>query len=456
MDDLKSARTDIETAEPEPAASSPIVRKRTPIWLIALRVIVPILFVAVAIVFVGYLTATRPPVASKPIEEREWIVRTVLAKKISVAPELRLFGSVVPGREVELRPLVGGRVIRVGENFAEGGIVRKGELLVEIDPFDYQATQRERVAQLSEARSRLNEFRLELKGAEDSLTADQRQLKIRETDAERKELLVRRGTGSQKSLDDARLALNEQRQRIIDRRRQIATLKTKITQQLSAIARAEVALERAQKDLRETKLLAPFEGFLRNIQIAVGKKISTNDRVAQLIAAKRLEVSFQVSDEQYGRLVAAGAVRGKKAAILWRTRARTFKYSAVIERVSGQVASDTGGVVLYARIENTGLDTVLRPGVFVQVVIRDKVYKNVYRLPDEALARGKHVYVVVAGQKEGDAAAKEKTWRLERRTVKVVGRQGNDVLVQGGISPGDRIVAATFPEIGPGAKVIPR
>lgn len=436
------------------APAPPRHRPRTPVWMVILRIVVPLLILAGAFMFFGGMVATKPKVKSKPIAERVWIVQTITASKISVAPRLRLYGTIAAGRDVELRPLVAGRVIRVGKNFAEGGLVRKGDLLVEIDRFEYQAVVKERLAQLGEARSRLSEFRIDLQGEENSLKSDQLQIKLREREVERRQLLVNRRTGSQKALDDSTLALNDQKQRRIDRVRRIATIKTKIIQQLSAIERAQVALERAQRDLRETKLFAPFDGFLRDLQAAIGKKISVNDRVARLVDARWLEASFQVSDEQYGRLIAAGVVRGKKADIVWRTRAKTFKYVAVIERISGQVASGSGGVVLYARIKNTSLNTILRPGVFVEVAIHDRVYNNVYRLPDEALVGTATIYVAV--KQPAGADDKSPVWRLERRVVKVVGRQGNDILVQGALKPGDRVVASTFPEIGPGAKVTPR
>jgi RND family efflux transporter MFP subunit len=434
-------------------------RPRTPIWLFVVRLVVPILILAGAFMFFSAMVATKPKVKSKPIAERVWIIQTVTAKKISVAPRLRLYGTIAAGRDVEFRPLVAGRVVKVGKNFAEGGLVKKGDLLVEIDPFEYKATVKERDAQLSEARSRLSELNIELMGEETSLKADERQIKIRLREVERRQLLVNRGTGSQKALDDSNLALNDQKQRRTDRLRRVATLKTKIAQQTSVIERAKVALERAERDLRETKLFAPFDGFLRDLQTAVGKKIGVNDRVARLVDARWLEASFQVSDEQYGRLIAAGGVRGKTAKIVWRTRAKTFRYQAVIERISGQVASDSGGVVLYARIKGTDLDTVLRPGVFVQVVIADRVYNNVYRLPDEALVGTNTVYIAVKQKPAAPAKAGKKqkpVWRLAKRLVKVVGRQGNDILVQGKINPGDRVVSSTFPEIGPGAKVTPR
>ena len=72
----------------------------------------------------------------------------------------------------------------------------------------------------------------------------------------------------------------------------------------------------------------------------------------------------------------------------------------------------------------------------------DTTYRDVFRLPDDALDDGRFVYIAVDE-------------RLVRRPVSVAGRVGNDILVRGEIADGDRVVARTFPEIGPGLKVDP-
>ena len=118
--------------------------------------------------------------------------------------------------------------------------------------------------------------------------------------------------------------------------------------------------------------------------------------------------------------------------------AAEFHIPATIARVSGRVGA-SGRVNLFP-IAATETTTLLRPGVFVEVRMADTTYRNVFRLPDDALAGGRFVYVVVDE-------------RLMRRPVTLAGRVANDILVRGEIADGDRIVARTFPEIGPGLKV---
>ena len=406
----------------------------------ARKTVLPILILLIAFGFAGYLRATKPPMERTQIQERVWIVSAVPASITTARPTLKLYGEIVAGQEVELRPLVSGRVVKLGPNFADGGIVQKGEMLVTIDRFDYAANVAERQAQLAEARAKYKELEAEHIAERTLLASDRLQIGLRERDVLRRENLKKRGAGSEKSLDDSRMALTDQRKQLAEREKRIATLASRIVQQNAIIARAEVALKRAERDLEETRLTAPFAGFLRDISTSLGKRVGTNDRVARLINAEWLEARFQISDDEYGRLIAVGPLKGLEAKVIWRTRAKAFTYKATIERTSGQIDSGSGGVHLFARIKNTNVKTVLRPGAFVEVHIKDRTYDKVVRIPDGALHGEDTVYVVVDG-------------RLQARKVKVVARTGNDVLVRGPLKSGERIVATVFAEIGPGVKV---
>ena len=119
---------------------------------------------------------------------------------------------------------------------------------------------------------------------------------------------------------------------------------------------------------------------------------------------------------------------------------KTFRFPATIERVASQVDAKSGGVNLYARIAKTDIETVLRPGIFVEVVIKDRAYDKVVRLPVSALHQGKLVYVVVKG-------------RLQERSVNIVARAGNDILVRGALKPDEKVLVSRFAEIGKGVRV---
>lgn len=404
------------------------------------KAVVPVAVLGGAFLVFQYMMATRPTVVRKPVAEKVYFVDTVKASKRTIVPRLVLYGNIVAGRQVDLRPLVTGRVVRVARTFSDGGIVRKGDLLVEIDPFDYRIAVTERKAQLSEAQARLTEIEADLKGEKALIRHGRNQIELRQRDLDRRKALLERGAGTAKLLDDSKLALSSQQQKLEERIRRSRTLEARTVQQKAVIARAEWALTRAERNLRDTRLVAPFDGFLSEISTEIGKKVGVNDKIARLTDAGRFETEFQVSDAQYGRLVREGRVIGRPASIVWQTGGRNFTFPATIARVSGLVSSASGGVNLFARLQATDTTTLLRPGVFVEVRMADTTYRNVFQLPDDALEDGRFVYIAVDE-------------RLVRRRVTVAGRIGNDILVRGEIADGDRIVARTFPEIGPGLKV---
>ncbi|MDH3978805.1 MAG: HlyD family secretion protein, partial [Gammaproteobacteria bacterium] len=95
----------------------------------------PLLIIGITAVIIWTLVATRPQLEAVEAPEQIWNVDVIKAQHAEVTPLLGLFGEVVAGRRSELRPSVNGVIVEIGENFHDGGIVKKGELLVQIDPF---------------------------------------------------------------------------------------------------------------------------------------------------------------------------------------------------------------------------------------------------------------------------------------------------------------------------------
>ena len=404
-----------------------------------MRIVLPIVFLAASIALAAFLMTNRPQLASAPPEERVWVVEAVEIAYGELQPELTLFGEVIAGREVEMRALVAGPVVALGENFVEGGSVRRGELLVAIDPFDSQALLDERTAQRAEARARAEEIVASSYAESQAIEREIEQADMIADDVARYEVLRSRGTVSQKALDDARLALSRQREAVIVRRNAFDTWATKLAQQNAIIDRLEVGVRRARRDLDRTRLLAPMDGFLSDTSAAIGKRLSVNDRVARLVAAEALEVHVNLSDSQYGRLLDEGGLKGRAARVVWKVGARSIAADAVIERTGAQIDAASGGVSVYARLKGVDLKSPLRPGAFVEVTLKDRRYSDVARLPESAL-HGDTVYAV-----EGD--------RLAARRVEVLAHYGDDMVVRGELKDGDRVVTTRFTEIAPGVKV---
>ncbi len=410
------------------------------------RLVLPALLIAVATMGFLYLRATRPETTPAPAEERARPVAAIEARYVDIRPAIVEFGTVVAGSVVELRPLVAGRIAELGPGFVEGAVVRKGETLVVIDRFDYEIEVADKEAAVAESRARLEEARAELDAERRLLTIAREQAALRMADLERKRELSERGTLSRKARDDATIAANEAKRSVGTAEQRLERLAARIEQSSAALARSEAALKQARRDLDETLLAAPEDGYLADAAAAAGQRVGTGDRLARLIVARRLEVSFQLKRGDFGRLAGGEGEQtvdrllGRAVSVTWRVGPRDFAYDAIIERLDAEIDPASGGIGVRARLVDPDPGAPLRPGAFVEVRIPGELYRGVLRLPEGAVDREGNVYVIEEG-------------RLAPRRVELLRRMARDVLVRADIAPGARIVTTHFPEIGPGQRV---
>jgi RND family efflux transporter MFP subunit len=364
---------------------------------------VPLLLLLGTILIIVVLFATRQELAPVEQPERVWPVEAIEIRRQSVQPRLTLFGETVAGRRSELRALVSGPIVKIGENFHEGGLVAAGDLLIQVDPFAYETMLAERRAQLREAEVRLEQLRRDLRRTRD---------------------LFAQKSVSQRDLDNAELSV-EQQEAVVEQRR--------------------IDVQRAQRNLADTRLTAPYAGVVGNVNANLGKHLGTNDKVADLIDTSALEVRFSLSNDQYGRLLQSDdAVVGRPVEITWTVGRQAITWPGHIARVGAEITSATGGVDVYAVLDTGGRQITLRPGAFVSVTVPDRRYEDVFVAPETSLYGANEVFVI-------------EDERLAARRVRVVGYSGHDVLFvadgEPALADGDRVVTTQLREAGAGVRV---
>lgn len=433
------------TGDASPGNSTAMPRTQRSILAAVLRIglksILPIVVIAAG--YLGYrtLVATKPEAPVRPKQEQAYAIKSVIAKPGDYQPAITLFGSTVAGRQVDIRALVSGKIIETSDSLREGGQVDAGSLLLKIDPIDYQTALAELHAQLSETKAKVGEFESSLATSQQSLAHARNQLNLAEVDLQRAEPLAKRGTVSERTLDDRRQVVFQRRQSADELENNLKVWESRIAQQHAAVVRIENAIERAGRRLQETELHAPFSAYVTEVGAQVGRIVSVNDKVATLIDSNWIEARFNLTDEQFGRLVSEeGKLTGRRINVRWILGSNTFSYTATIERLGARISSATGGVEVYARIENPNEPLPLRPGAFVEIDVPDTLYESVFRLPSAALYNSDRVYVI-----EDD--------RLVTRKVKVVGGIEEDLLLEGDLKSGDRVLATRISTPGDGVKV---
>ncbi|MEQ8848901.1 efflux RND transporter periplasmic adaptor subunit [Botrimarina sp.] len=288
-----------------------------------------------------------PPPAAKEVFLR---TRVELIEATDYPVVVRTNAVVQAHNPVTLAAEVTGKVARVSPSFLTGAYFSDGEVLVEIDPRDYQTA-------LSIARS--------------ELAASQSALKLAELNEERKLRLIEDNAVSQAEVDGAS-ATREQAEADVE------LAKTRVVQ-------AELNLER-------TRVVAPFDGRVRTNLVGVGQIAAVNSPLGEVFAVDFAEVRLPISGEQRRyldlpefpddppvRATLRDAIGGSNDHV----------WDAEIVRTEGVLDADSRDVVAIARVDDPfGRQTSrppLRIGQPVTAAIEGQTLNNVVALPRGAV-----------------------------------------------------------------------
>lgn len=409
--------------------------------LLLLKVTIPLAILAGSAGIYFYLKSTKPKIPAKAQTEKAWSVYATQVVFENYQPALTLYGEVVAGRKVDLRALVAGEIIKVSDNLRTGGIVAKGETLLQIDPFKYEGALRDNKASLRSAKAKLNEILSSIEAEKSALIFEQEQLEIAVRDLTRAVQLSKDGTVSKRVVDDRKVLVSQRTQNVEKRKNNLEIELAKAEQQRATIERWTWSVEQAERDVNDTTLASPFEAYVSDATAQAGRIVSANDNVATLLDKNWVDVKFTLSDAQYGRILAAEEkLFGRDVQIRWRVGIKPLLYNAKIERVNPIITSESGGVELFARVSNPNEGAPLKPGAFVEVLFPDRHYKNIVRLPQTSLFDTTYVYLI-------------KKNRLVKEKIELVGAVGNHIFVRGELKGGDTVLLTRLSNVGTGLKV---
>lgn len=387
------------------------------------------------------LIASKPEKKVRPIFPRVYTVETVIVKSADYQPIISLYGEVVAGRSVDLRSLVSGQVISVSPKLKSGGMVVKGEALVEIDRFNYEGQLREAKANVAETKAHILENEAGVRLEITRLASVKEQLALAQKDLDRIQKLRKRGTATSKQVEDKTLTLSQRRQSVEQSKVSIITAKAKLAQQQAALERLTWKIELSQRNLKDTVLVAPFSGIIRSTQVQAGKLVGANDVLVSMYQSDLLEARFILTDERFGRIQADGdGLIARPVTVAWTVGGKKYSYDAKIDRIGAEIASTRGGVEVFATIAQNNNDIALRPGAFVDINLADRTFENHISLPDTALYNGDTVYVV-------------ESKKLVGKAVSVASFDGETVLIESGISAGDEVLTTRISEVSNGLRI---
>ncbi len=332
-------------------------------------------------------------------------VITVRSEPVPMVTELP--GRTTPFMVAELRPQVTG-IIRQRQ-FTEGGEVKAGQSLYQIDPSSYQAALDSARATLARAEANLEAARLK---------------------AGRHAELVRIEAVSRQANDDAAAALKQAE---------------------ADVAAARAAVDKARIDLDFTRVTSPISGRIGRSAVTPGALVTANQPAA-LATVQQLDPIHvdltQSSAEllQLRRAIEAGRVQRSAAGVPVRLVLEDGSLYAAEGRLAFSevtVDPDTGSVTLRAQFPNPKGE--LLPGMYVRARLEQGTQRDAILVPHAALsrdARGNALVMTVNAEN-----------KVEPRIVKAGQSLAAHWVVTEGLAAGERVIVEGLQKVRPGAAV---
>ncbi|MBJ6761272.1 efflux RND transporter periplasmic adaptor subunit [Myxococcaceae bacterium JPH2] len=344
-------------------------------------------------------TAAKPP-------PPEVVVAEVVTR--SLAENAEFTGALAAVQSVELRPRVGGYIEAV--RFTEGGIVKSGQVLFELDS---------RVAEAALARAQAD-----LHQAEEARTLAERRF-------ERAEHLVGQQALAQGDFD---------------------VFAAEKAQSGARVEAAKAAVRAAEIEVHDTRVRAPISGRVGHAIVTQGNLVSGGNANATLlttiVSVDPLYVYFDVDEPTYLRFAGAAGRRadGRVAPAPVRvalTGEDGFPHEARLDFLDNRVDSKNGTARARAVLPNP--DGKLTAGLFARVRLETTTAQPTLLIQEQAVGtdqQGRFVYVVRPDQS------------VEQRRVELGATESGLRVVRKGLSPRERIILKGFAR--PGMTVTPK
>jgi membrane fusion protein, multidrug efflux system len=313
---------------------------------------------------------------------------------------INALGTVTPLATVTIHPQISGPLVKIA--FTEGQMVKRGDLLVQIDPRPYQAA---------------------LDQAAGQLKRDQAALANAKVDQERYKTLL-----AQNSVSDQTFAT------------QVAT----VAQDEATVATDQATLEAAKLNLEYCRITSPVAGLVGLRQVDIGNLMQANTtEIVVVTQLQPMSVLFTVPEDSLSDILQRLRA-GQKLAVDAYDRSLTNKIaSGTLSNADNEIDTTTGTLKLRATFDNSKFE--LFPSQFVNVRLLLDTLHNAIVVPGAAMqqgASGSYVYVV-----KPDST-------VSMRAVTPGPTSGDLVSVSKGLQPGERVVVDGADQLRDGAHVV--
>jgi len=357
------------------------------------------------------------------------LVAVTVVKKDSVRRAVDVVGTLTAVDQVTVSSEAEGKVKAILADL--GDRVKAGQVLVQLDREKQQYTFEQQQAALARALAQYGASDPEHLPAIEK-TPDARRAAADLAQAtqayERASALFKRTLISQEAFDDAKAALQAKRAAYD------ASLQNGKNLQAS-IQASEATMKLANRQLRDTDIRAPFDGYVEKRLVNLGELVKTQMPVMAIVRLDPLKVTAEIPEKMAPWIANGRPVELRIDAYPGRA------FDGKVTRISPAVNTATRAFPFEAAVPNG--DASLKPGAFARVHVESGKVDDVLTLPYAALQYryGVNRVFVISGD------------RLAMRELQVGERLGDRIEIASGVKEGDRVAITDVETLTDGALV---
>ncbi len=385
---------------------SPLVRALQPMAA-TIRLLLPPMILLVGLWAGWMLFRTSPEPEFMEVAETPMRVRVIHPVPVDTNLAVTAFGTVKAARELVVTPQVAGRVIEVSDQLIPGGQFKQGQVMIRIDPRDYEYALKQAEASLETAK-----FNLEM---------EEGRGRVAQRDWE---LL-----GDEVDIDD------------VDSR--MALRAPHLAEKQAALASAKSRVEKANLDLSRTVIAAPFDAMVDMESVEVGQTVSAGSRLATLVGTDTYRVEIGIPLDDVSAVVPAEGITREASVTLATGGGKGVTYQGFVSGLTGSV--DPAGRLARVLVvvpdpigQSSGRSVPLLLDAYVEVSIEGPAVEQVLSLPRSVVREGDLIWVAGANN------------RLAFRSIEILGGDVDTVLARAPLAEDEAIITSPIPAAAPG------
>ena len=388
------------------------------------------------------LAIMRKAPARKIIEELPSIKVAMIEQK-TIVPELEEYGVVKSLEEVKLRAQVSGKVIFCEKN-NDGEMVKKGDIILQIEKSDYEIALNKSQAELEILKSNLKKKEATVKNVAKMLKLIQEDFDLETARYERSKKLYASKVYSKNALDSAQQAFARKNKLLIEMQNTESRETISIESIKAEIKKAKALLEQAELNFKRTTVKAPISGRIAECDMSEGDFLNAGESICKIINEKKPSLTVPVDANNATNIL--HVVTGDKnwlalpehikVQISWVKKPKICSWSGRVSRIKNYDSStDTLKLLV---VPEKYIGTYKEPfpllsGMFCNVKFEGVPIKKAFKIPFSAVQFGNNVFTV------------DNKGVLHRHKIDIFSIEGNQAIIKKGLPPNATVVIQQLP-----------